>query len=198
MMPFTSAIWICAARPISMRWPRPRLPVEASYQRTPGCHIPPPGPRESSAGRAPMRCDVLGWMRTGSVTRRHWLRVRGTGAWWAVTIDCHEPRRLGRFWAELLATPIMDVGPVRPGWVRLQPLAPHGPFVNFQPVPERKVGKLRLHLDVLVGDLESGTERVVALGGTDTGRRETLPRGPIAVVLDPEGNEFCVLAPPTR
>ena len=69
---------------------------------------------------------------------------------------------------------------------------------HFRPVPKRKVGKLRLHLDVVVRDLESGTERVVALGGTDTGRRETLPRGSIAVVLDPEGNEFCVLAPPTR
>ena len=118
--------------------------------------------------------------------------------WWAVTIDCHEPVRLGRFWAELLATPIMDVGPDRPGWLRLQPLAPHGPFINFQPVPERKTAKLRLHLDVLVRDLESGTERVVALGGTDTGRRESFPRGSIAVVLDPEGNEFCLLAPPIR
>ncbi len=117
--------------------------------------------------------------------------------WWAVTIDCHEPRRLGRFWAELLATPMMDAGPDRPGWVRLQPLASHGPFINFQPVQERKVGKLRLHLDVLVRDLESGAERVVALGGTDTGRRETLSRGSIAVMLDPEGKEFCVLAPPT-
>jgi predicted enzyme related to lactoylglutathione lyase len=118
--------------------------------------------------------------------------------WWAVTIDCHEPRRLARFWAELLATPVLDAGQDRPGWLRLQPRAPHGPFINFQPVPERKVGKLRLHLDVLVSDVESGAERVVALGGTDTGGREVLPRGSIAVVLDPEGNEFCLLAPPAR
>ena len=117
--------------------------------------------------------------------------------WWAVTIDCHEPRRVAGFWAGLLATPIVEPGPDRPGWLRLQPLAPHGPFLNFQPVPERKVGKLRLHLDVLVGDLESGAERVLTLGGTDTGRRETLPRGRIAVMLDPEGNEFCLLAPPS-
>jgi predicted enzyme related to lactoylglutathione lyase len=115
--------------------------------------------------------------------------------WWAITIDCHEPRRLAGFWAELLATPVMEAGGDRPGWLRLQPLAPHGPFMNFQPVPERKVGKLRLHIDVLVAELGPGVERVVALGGTDTGMREELPRGQIAVMVDPEGNEFCLLAP---
>ena len=71
-----------------------------------------------------------------------------------------------------------------------------GPFINFQPVPEPKMGKLRLHIDVLVGELEPGVERVVALGGTDTGMRDDLPRGRIAVMVDPEGNEFCLLAPP--
>lgn len=55
---------------------------------------------------------------------------------------------------------------------------------------------MRIHLDVLVDDLEAGVARVVRLGGADTGSREQLPRGQIVVVLDPEGNEFCVLAPP--
>lgn len=116
--------------------------------------------------------------------------------WWAITIDGNDPRRLAEFWAELLATPIIEVGPDRPGWLRLQPLAPRGPFLNFQPVSEPKVGKVRLHLDVLVGDLDAGVASVLALGGADTGARETLPRGSIAVMLDPEGNEFCLLAPP--
>ena len=117
--------------------------------------------------------------------------------WWAVTIDCNEPYVLAGFWSDVLATAVIEGGSDRPGGVRLQPLAPHGPFLNFQPVPERKVGKVRLHLDVLVDDLHAGVERVAALGGTDTGMREDLPRGRIAVMLDPEGNEFCVLAPPT-
>ena len=116
--------------------------------------------------------------------------------WWAVTVDCNEPPVVARFWSDVLATPVIEVGADRPGWLRLQPLAPHGPFLNLQPVPERRAGKVRLHLDVLVDDLDAGVERVVALGGTDTGTREDLPRGRIAVMLDPEGNEFCVLAPP--
>ena len=51
-------------------------------------------------------------------------------------------------------------------------------------------------LDVLVSDPDAGMRRVVELGGTDTGSREELPRGRIAVMRDPEGNEFCLLAPP--
>jgi predicted enzyme related to lactoylglutathione lyase len=116
--------------------------------------------------------------------------------WWAVTIDCNDPRRLAQFWSELLAAPVVEAGPDRPGWLRLQPLAPQGPYINFQPVSEPKVGKVRLHLDVFVGDLDNGVERVLALGGADTGTREDLPRGRIAVMADPESNEFCLLAPP--
>jgi predicted enzyme related to lactoylglutathione lyase len=117
--------------------------------------------------------------------------------WWAITMDCNDPRQLAGFWSDLLETPVMEAGSDRPSWLRLQPLAPRGPFINFQPVPEPKVGKVRLHLDVLVDDVDAGVERVMALGGTDTGTREDLPRGRIAVMLDPEGNEFCLLAPPT-
>ena len=68
--------------------------------------------------------------------------------------------------------------------------------MNFQPVNEPKAGKVRIHLDVLVDGIEAAVDRVVALGGTDTGARQELPRGRIAVMQDPEGNEFCLLAPP--
>ena len=61
---------------------------------------------------------------------------------------------------------------------------------------ERRVGKARIHIDVLVDDIEPAVERVIALGGDDSGAREQLPRGRIAVMRDPEGNEFCLLAPP--
>jgi len=119
------------------------------------------------------------------------------GTWWAVTIDCLDPVRVAAFWSELLGAPVVAVGPDRPGWVRIQPLAPAGPFVNFQPVTEPKSGKVRIHLDVLVDDLDQAAARVVELGGADTGSREVLPRGRIALVRDPEGNELCLLAPPT-
>jgi predicted enzyme related to lactoylglutathione lyase len=59
-----------------------------------------------------------------------------------------------------------------------------------------RVGKVRIHIDVLVEDINPAVERVVALGGADTGSRQELRRGRIAVMRDPEGNEFCLLAPP--
>lgn len=115
-------------------------------------------------------------------------------AWWAVTMDCREPERLATFWSKLLGSPILEPEPDRPGWRRLHPV-PSGPRMNFQPIAEPKRGKVRLHLDILASDIDSAAERVLALGGTDTGAREVLPRGRIAVMQDPEGNEFCLLAP---
>lgn len=121
-----------------------------------------------------------------------------TTTWWAVTIDCNDPSTVARFWSAVFSTPIIDPGPDRPNWLRLQPFGRNGPFLNFQPVHEPRLGKVRLHLDVLVEDIDAAVDHVVALGGTDTGSREILPRGHIAVMRDPEGNEFCLLAPPSR
>jgi predicted enzyme related to lactoylglutathione lyase len=117
-------------------------------------------------------------------------------AWWAVTVDCNEPRRVAEFWAALFDTAVIEAGPDRPGWLRLQPLGSDGPFLSFQPVDEPRVGKVRMHLDVLVDDPAAAADWVLELGGADTGVREELPRGRIAVMRDPEGNEFCLLAPP--
>ena len=118
--------------------------------------------------------------------------------WWAITIDCNDPPLVSRFWSSLLGCPVVEPGVDRPGWLRLQPSRPNVPLMNFQPVPEPKVAgsKARIHLDVLVAELDDAVGRVVALGGADTGAREALPRGRIAVMQDPEGNEFCLLAPP--
>ena len=80
----------------------------------------------------------------------------------------------------------------------------HGPRVFFQQVPEGKVAKNRVHLDVraapgLQGDermaaLETECERLVALGGKRVERFE--PEPPMSagwiVMTDPEGNEFCL------
>jgi hypothetical protein len=76
--------------------------------------------------------------------------------------------------------------------------------VFFQQVPEDKVAKNRVHLDVraapgLEGEermaaLEAESERLVALGATRVRRFEPAPpmsAGHI-IMTDPEGNEFCL------
>lgn len=80
----------------------------------------------------------------------------------------------------------------------------HGPRVFFQLVPEDKIAKNRVHLDVraapgLQGEermaaLEVECDRLVCLGAKRVRRYE--PDPPMSaghlVMTDPEGNEFCL------
>lgn len=80
----------------------------------------------------------------------------------------------------------------------------HGPRLFFQQVPEHKVTKNRIHLDVRVasglqGDermatLEAECDRLRALGATRVRRVEPTPptSAGFIVMADPEGNEFCL------
>jgi predicted enzyme related to lactoylglutathione lyase len=45
-----------------------------------------------------------------------------------------------------------------------------------------------------VDDLATATEEAVALGATRSGRPVRDEYGPFQVMLDPEGNEFCLIA----
>jgi predicted enzyme related to lactoylglutathione lyase len=116
-------------------------------------------------------------------------------AWAGVTIDCREPARTATFWARLLRTDVRPGGPGRDGWYRLGPPVRGGPVLTFQPVADPKVGKVRLHLDLWVEDLDAAVQRVHDLGGLRVGGRETVPgRGSIVVMTDPEGHEFCLIS----
>jgi predicted enzyme related to lactoylglutathione lyase len=66
----------------------------------------------------------------------------------------------------------------------------------FQKVPEGKVVKNRLHLDLRPLDsMAAEVARSVALGATVQGRVDE--EGSFwTVMLDPEGNEFCILRGP--
>jgi hypothetical protein len=68
-----------------------------------------------------------------------------------------------------------------------------GPRLYFQRVPEQKVAKNRMHLDVpLAGlDLDDEVARLVSLGASFLGHGEH-PGHRWAVMHDPEGNEFCL------
>jgi hypothetical protein len=146
-----------------------------------------------------------------------------------VTFDAHDPRALSTFWRDVLGY----VHPGPPG-VDLpegaDPLAAwddflervgvpedqrntrsaiedpsgRGPRLFFQQVPEDKVAKNRVHLDVraapgLEGEermaaLETECDRLVALGATRVRRDEPEPPMSLGfiVMTDPEGNEFCL------
>ena len=74
-----------------------------------------------------------------------------------VTIDCRDPHAMARFWSELLDRPITDEMD-GPGWATVGSRDDTLPRLTFQQVPEPKVGKTRLHLDVRVGWQFDGVE----------------------------------------
>jgi predicted enzyme related to lactoylglutathione lyase len=108
--------------------------------------------------------------------------------WSAVTVDCHDPAALVLFWAALLGGEITE--PL-PGCRRVQ--ATDRPALTFQPVPEPKRGKARLHLDLVVDDLADAQEEIIRLGGKSLDQRHDYEEGTVMVMADPEGNEFCIV-----
>jgi hypothetical protein len=132
-----------------------------------------------------------------------------------VTFDCLEPERVGRFWCEVLGyvvPPLEGFGtwddfqhsmpPEEQGsWFACVDPSGVRPRLYFQRVPEGKVAKNRVHLDVRVAyDLE-GEERLAALEAECArlvplgARRERLLHDgtdACMVMQDVEGNEFCL------
>jgi catechol 2,3-dioxygenase-like lactoylglutathione lyase family enzyme len=138
-----------------------------------------------------------------------------------ITFDCHDPNALAGFWNEALGYRY-DSPP--PGFATWDDALDHfevpeedrnnasasvdpegtGPRLWFQKVPEDKIAKNRLHLDLraapgLEGDermaaLEAECSRLTTLGATRVTRFEPDPpmSGGFIVMQDPEGNEFCL------
>lgn len=110
--------------------------------------------------------------------------------WSGVTVDCLDPERVARFWSALLGR---EPGPTRDGWVYLGERGDPQPRLIFQPVPEASVGKVRIHLDVSVDDMDEAVAAAVALGGRATGERHDYDAGVVVVMADPEDHEFCLV-----
>ncbi|MFJ9347119.1 VOC family protein [Streptomyces sp. NPDC101237] len=132
-----------------------------------------------------------------------------------VTFDCAEPARVARFWCEVLgyamATPRgFDTWDAydhsqppeeRGSWAACVDPSGAGPRLYFQRVPEGKVVKNRVHLDVRVGTGLVGDERLAAL---EAECARLVPLGAVRerllhdendsciVMRDVEGNEFCL------
>jgi len=110
-----------------------------------------------------------------------------------IVIDAHNAERLAEFWCQVL------------GWSRSDDVEPDGAIeiidpartgsvtILFQPVPDQKATKNRMHLDIrpLGVDQPEELDRLLELGA---GRADVGQGDETWVVLsDPEGNEFCLL-----
>ena len=135
-----------------------------------------------------------------------------------VTFDCADPDRVARFWCEALGYVFPPPPQGFASWEEFDLSLPPdhqgsasacvdpdgvGPRLFFQRVPEGKVVKNRVHLDVRVGTRLRGEERVAALEAECTrllAHGATRVRLMLAdgvsesclVMQDIEGNEFCL------
>lgn len=106
----------------------------------------------------------------------------------AVMIDCHDPDALIAFWSQIVG---IEVARRYPSFVFGTKLPGNHIRLAFQQVPEDKVLKNRLHLDLNHADPEALIAKVVDLGGSRLSDHETTGFH-WTVLADPEGNEFCV------
>ncbi|MFJ7967798.1 VOC family protein [Streptomyces sp. NPDC096324] len=135
-----------------------------------------------------------------------------------VTFDCEQPERVARFWCEVLGYVVPsppkgfatweDYEGSRPpedrgSWFACADPSGVGPRLYFQRVPEGRVVKNRVHLDVragtgLVGDerlavLKAECERLIALGATHVQTLLADDENESCIAMqDIEGNEFCL------
>jgi predicted enzyme related to lactoylglutathione lyase len=107
-----------------------------------------------------------------------------------ICVDAHDPEALGAWWSLVLGWPRHTDAD---GDVVLTAPPGQGPAWLFLAVPDDKVVKNRLHLDFTPEDQEAEVARVLELGA----RRVDIGQGEQTwvVLADPEGNEFCILAP---
>lgn len=107
-----------------------------------------------------------------------------------VVVDCNDPAGLASFWADVVG------GPARvrsADWATVRDPRAGGLLIGFQRVPEPKTVKNRVHLDVASDDIPVDTARLVTLGAVAVGEIVSDESGSFQVLLDPEGNEFCLV-----
>jgi len=139
---------------------------------------------------------------TGGAARRDETGAMATLA--DIVFDCAHPASLARFWAavldgyavapyddeELARLHALGIDDVEDDPSVLVEAGAGRPRLWFQRVPEAKVVKNRVHLDVRAADVGAEVERLLALGAT---RVDDAEIGHLVVLRDPEGNELCVI-----
>ncbi|MFD6096871.1 VOC family protein [Nocardiopsis flavescens] len=135
---------------------------------------------------------------------------------WQLTVDCTDPHRMAAFWAAALGYEVEDHqdlidrltadGVIDPrehttlvngrrAWITAAAVRDpaDGRRLLFQRVPEPKTVKNRWHVDINAGPerRDAEAERLVGLGATAV-RTVREPGTHHVLMLDVEGNEFCV------
>jgi hypothetical protein len=108
----------------------------------------------------------------------------------SVVIDCNDFPAMLAFWQQALRYVLRD--PPDDDFAVLRD--PQGEHVNIslQLVPEKRVGKNRLHLDLYTDKQDEEVRQLLELGATRHPRTPG-PGEDFILLEDPEGNIFCVV-----
>lgn len=101
----------------------------------------------------------------------------------AVTIDCADALATATFWSQLCGLPVAEGATADSAALDGGPIS-----LCFVAVPEPKATKNRLHLDLGVESLADAVAHAASLGA----RVQTAFDG-WSVLVDPFGNEFCLV-----
>ena len=110
----------------------------------------------------------------------------------SIVIRCRRFDEMLVFWGEALG--YVPREPPEDDWVVLTDLAESGPNISLgrveQPPPLGEVS--RVHLDLYTDDVAGEVERLLGLGAVRY-ERESSGDEDFVVLVDPDGNRFCVV-----
>jgi len=111
----------------------------------------------------------------------------------SIVIDCNEFDKMLAFWQDTLH--YVSKHPPKDEWVILRDPQGKSPNVSLNKIPKNIKGRIRLHLDLYTTDQEGEIERLLKMGAT-LYPRDYKSDEDFKILVDPEGNHFCVIQIP--
>jgi hypothetical protein len=111
-----------------------------------------------------------------------------------LSFDCADAAALARFWADVLGRPVDQGATAEFAAVGASDIAKTGPLLMFHQVPEGKIVKNRVHLDLVTSEIAAETDRLLGLGAERLRDIEEDGRLRWTTFTDPGGNEFDLVA----
>jgi Glyoxalase-like domain len=110
-------------------------------------------------------------------------------ALFALSIDCGDAGKLAAFWAAALGLLVEPGATPESAAISPDDSGTAFPRLLFHQVPEPKIVKNRLHVDLISNAFDTESRRLVALGASQI-RDVTKGSARWTTFADPEGNEF--------